>query len=91
MVCHSPLKLPLREKAVGECNVISLYFMCCSINGSVCLVCCVFVNCLVEKFAICLGVVVILLLNVMDVVCVGGGALFGRPGMVFQRMCVLCM
>ena len=22
-------------------NVISLYFMCCSVNGSVCLVCCV--------------------------------------------------
>ena len=26
----------------GECDVISLYFMCCSGNGSVCLVCCVF-------------------------------------------------
>ena len=26
----------------GECNGISLYFMCCSVNGSVCLVCCVF-------------------------------------------------
>ena len=24
------------------CNVISLYFMCCSVNGSVCLVCYVF-------------------------------------------------
>ena len=23
----------------GECDVISLYFMCCSVNGSVCLVC----------------------------------------------------
>ena len=22
-----------------ECEVISLYFMCCSVNGSVCLVC----------------------------------------------------
>ena len=39
-----------------------------SVNGSVCLVCCVFVNCLVKQvaicllkqFAICLGVVVIL-------------------------------
>ena len=28
-----------------ECDVISLYFMCCCVNGSVCLVCCVFVNC----------------------------------------------
>ena len=45
----------------GECDVISLYFMCCSINGSVCLVCCVFVNCLLKQLAICLGVVVILL------------------------------
>ena len=26
----------------GECDVISLYCMCCSVNGSVCLVCCVF-------------------------------------------------
>ena len=24
----------------GECDVISLYLMCCSVNGSVCLVCC---------------------------------------------------
>ena len=26
----------------GESNVISLYCLCCSVNGSVCLVCCVF-------------------------------------------------
>ena len=32
----------------------------------------VFVNCLVKQFAICLGVVVILLLNVMEVFSVGG-------------------
>ena len=53
--------------------VISLYFMCCSVNVFVCFVCCVFVNCLVKQFAISLGVVVILLLNVMDVFSVGGG------------------
>ena len=35
-----------------ECNVISLYFMCFSVNGSVCLDCCAFVNCLVKQFAI---------------------------------------
>ena len=35
----------------------------------------VFVNCLVKQFAICLGVVAILLLNVMEVFRVGGGAL----------------
>ena len=31
----------------------------------------VFVNCLGEKFAICLGVVAVLLLNIMDVFSVG--------------------
>ena len=44
---------------------------------------------LLNNFAICLGVVAILLLNVMDVFSVGGGALLDRPCMVFQRMCVL--
>ena len=51
----------------------------------------VFVNCLVKQIAMCLGVVVILLLNVMEVFSVGGGALLDRPCMVFQRMCVLCL
>ena len=32
----------------------------------------VFVNSLVKQFAMCLGAVAILLLNVMDVFCVGG-------------------
>ena len=39
----------------------------------------------------CMGVVVILLLNVMEVFSVGGGALLDRPCMVFQIMCVLCL
>ena len=65
--------------------------MCCSVNGSVCLVCCVFVKCLVRQIAICLGLVSILLLNVMDVFSVDGGALLDRPCMVFERMCVLCL
>ena len=57
-----------------------------------CVVCLtVFVNCLVKQFAICLGVVAILLLNVMEVFSVGVGALLDRPCMVFQRMCVLCL
>ena len=57
-----------------------------------CFVCLtVFVNCLLKQFAICLGVVARLLLNVMEVFSVGGGALLDRPCMVFQRMCVLCM
>ena len=37
------------------------------------------------------GVVAILLLNVMDVFSVGGGALLDRPCMVFLRMCVVCL
>ena len=45
----------------------------------------VFVNWLVKQFAICLGVVVFLLLNIMEVFSVGG------PCMVFLRMCVLCL
>ena len=50
--------------------------MCCSVNGSVCLVCCVFDSiCEVFGETICnmFGVVVILLLNVMEVCSVGGG------------------
>ena len=65
----------------GECDVITLYFMCCSVNGSVCHVCCLFDG-------HCFGVVAILLLNVFSV---HGGALLDRPCMVFQRMCVLCL
>ena len=51
----------------------------------------VFVNCLVKQFAMCLGVVAVLFLNVMDVFSVGGGSLLDRAYMVFQRMCVLCL
>ena len=45
----------------------------------------------VKQFAIFLGVVVILLLNVMEVLCVGEGEgdLLDRPCMVFQTMCLL--
>ena len=50
-----------------------------------------FVNCLVKQFAMCLGVVAILLLNVMEVFSVCGGTLLDRPCMVFQRVCVLCL
>ena len=51
-----------------------------------------FVLCVCELFdeiiTICLGVVVILLLNVMEVFNVGGGALLDRLCMVFQIMCM---
>ena len=50
-----------------------------------------FVNCLVKQFAMCLGVVANLLLNVMEVFSVCGGALLAKPCMVFQRVCVLCL
>ena len=58
--------------------------MCFSVLGSVCIVCCVFVNCLfvnclVKQFALCLGVFVILLLNVMEVFNVGGDAWLDIP------------
>ena len=50
----------------------------------------VFVNCLVKQFAICLGVFVILLLNVMELLSVVGGALLDRPCMVLSIECVCC-
>ena len=50
-----------------------------------------FVNCLAKQFAMCLGVVGNLLLNVLEVFSAGGGALLDRPCMVFQRVCVLCL
>ena len=51
----------------------------------------VFVNFLVKQCAICLYVVVILLLNVTEMLSVGGGALLNRLYMVFQRMCAVCL
>ena len=74
---------------------MSLYLLCCSVNVSVCLVCCV-LDSVCQLFGetirnVCLGVVAVLLLNVMDVFSVGGGALWDRPCMVFHIMCVLCL
>ena len=67
--------------------------MCYSVNVSVCFVCCV-LDSVCELFGETIrnvGVVAILLLNVMDVFSVCGGALLDRPCMVFQRVCVLCL
>ena len=50
--------------------------MCCSVNGSVCLMCCVFVCCLVKQIAICLGV--------------GVGTLLDRPCIILQSACCVC-
>ena len=82
------------DLSCGECNVIALYFLYYSVNGSVCLGCCVFdsvLNRLVKQFEIWFCVVVILFLNVMEVFIVGGGALLDRSCMVFQIVCVLCL
>ena len=49
----------------------------------------VFVNCLVKQFAICLGVFVILLLNVMELLSVVGGALLDRPYNLPTNVCVV--
>ena len=77
-----------------ECDVMSLYFCVALIMYLfVLFIACleVFVNCLMKQFAMCLGVVAVLLLNVMELLCVVGGALLDRPCMVFHRMCVLCL
>ena len=71
------------------CMLCVALLMCLFILCVVCLT--VFVNCLVKQFAMCLGVVAILLLNVMDVFSVCGVALVDRPRMVFQRVCMLCL
>ena len=46
-----------------------------------------------KQFAMCLGVVAVLLLNIMDAFSVGGGALLDRPCMVsFHMFCLsICM
>ena len=40
-VIISTLFYCLHDLSCGDCNLISLYFMCCSVNGCVCLVFCV--------------------------------------------------
>ena len=79
----------LLDLSCNECDVMSLCF-CVALLMYLFVACLtVFVNCLVKQFTICLGVVAVLLLNVMDVFSVCGGALLDRPCMVFQRVCVL--
>ena len=69
------------------CMLCVAMLMCLFVLCVACLT--VFVNCLVKQFAMCLGVVAILLLNVMDVFSVCGGALLDRPCIVnkqFERL-----
>ena len=62
----------LLDLSCCECDVISLCVSLLRDMFVLCVACLtVFVNCLVKQFAMCLGVVVILLLNVMEVFSVG--------------------
>ena len=79
----------LLSEMLCPCMLCVALLMCLFVLCVACLT--VFVNCLVKQFAMCLGVVAILLLNIMDVFSVCGVALLDRPCMVFQRMCVLCL
>ena len=82
------------DLSCGEYDVISLYFKYFLLMYQVvlCVACLtVFMNYLMKQFAICLGVVVILLLNVLKVFSVDGGAPLDRPWLVFQRIWVLCL
>ena len=58
------------------CMLCVALLMCLFVLCVACLT--VFVNCLVKQFAMCVGVVDILLLNVMDVFSVCGGALLDK-------------
>ena len=71
------------------CMLCVALLMCLLVLCVACLT--VFVNCLVKQFAMCLGVVTSLLLNVMDVFNVCGGTLLDIPYVVFHRVCVLCL
>ena len=74
---------------VSVCYILVFYMLLC---WCICLPCVLRVcQYLLKQFAICIGVVYILLLNVMVVFSVGGGALLDSTCMVFQRMCVLCL
>ena len=84
----------LLDLSCSECAVMSLYFcvsllMYLFVLFVTCLT--VFVNCFVKQFAMCLGVVAVLFLNMMDEFSVAGGALLDRPCMVIHIMCVLSM
>ena len=93
MSCYFCFVYYLFDLRSGECNVVSLYVLCCPVNGSVCFVCCVFDG-VCELFSETIRNMfgsMFFLLNVMELLCVVGGALLDRPCMVFHIMCVLCM
>ena len=64
---------------LGECNVISLYFLCCTVNGSVCLVCW-----MSDSICDLFGQTIYNIFGCgCNLVFVIGGALLDRPCMVF--------
>ena len=71
----------------GECYFGCLQFECFPINASVCFVCFVFVNCLLNAFAICVGDVTVFSLKVIVLFWV----VLANPSIVFQSVCVLCL
>ena len=72
----------LLDLSCGECDVISCLVSC--VSDSVC-------ELLGKTIRNILAAVVILLLNVMEVLSVGGGAFLDITCMVFHRVGVLCM
>ena len=68
------------------CMLCVALLMCLFVLCVACLT--VFVNWLVKQFAMCVGVVAILLLNVMHVFSVCGGALLDRPCMFCLCFCM---
>ena len=69
----------------SECDVVSLYVVCCVFDS----VCELFGETIRNVFG-CSCYYFILLVNVMEVFSVCDGALLIRPCMVFQRVCVCC-
>ena len=68
--------------------VVSLLYFCVALFVLCVASLRVFVNCLGKQYALFLNEVVILLLNVMEVLSVGGG---GGALLVIPCMCVVCM
>ena len=72
MSCYFYLFYCVLDLRSGECNVVSLYVLCCPVNGSVCFVCCVFEG-VCELFGETIrNMFMCLLLNVMELLCVVG-------------------
>ena len=67
MSCYFTFFYCLLDLSCGECNVLILYFLCCSVNGSVLCVPCLNSACELFDETICniFGVVVILLVDVL--------------------------